>query len=172
MKNLEIELQDDKGNNWTIDLFEHSTEEAILEHINGALQEQAEQDEEHEEEEGRAKPFEEVTGFEVIDWGEVPSKFQKFDSDLEELCEALQTSSYDIEVFEAAKDCDIQLSDVDEAYAGEYASDEDFARQLAEDIGAINNNASWPNNCIDWEFAAKELMHDYSSSDGHYFRNL
>jgi hypothetical protein len=28
---------------------------------------------------------------------------------------------------------------------------EDYARELAEDIGAIDANASWPNNCIDWE---------------------
>lgn len=40
---------------------------------------------------------------------------------------------------------------------------EDYARQLAEDIGAINSDASWPNNCIDWERAANELQVDYTS---------
>lgn len=40
---------------------------------------------------------------------------------------------------------------------------EDYARQLADDIGAINAEATWPNNCIDWERAARELQTDYSA---------
>ena len=28
---------------------------------------------------------------------------------------------------------------------------ETYARELAEDIGAINSEATWPNNCIDWK---------------------
>lgn len=40
---------------------------------------------------------------------------------------------------------------------------EDYAQELAEDCGMINKNAEWPNNCIDWELAARELRHDYSS---------
>lgn len=39
---------------------------------------------------------------------------------------------------------------------------EDYAQELADDIGAINKDASWPNNCIDWERAARELQQDYS----------
>ena len=41
---------------------------------------------------------------------------------------------------------------------------EDYAQELADDIGAINSDATWPNNCIDWERAAREtangLYHD------------
>lgn len=40
---------------------------------------------------------------------------------------------------------------------------EDYARELAEDIGAIPDDASWPCTCIDWEKAARELQVDYSS---------
>jgi hypothetical protein len=40
---------------------------------------------------------------------------------------------------------------------------EDYAREFADDIGAINSDASWPNTCIDWEKAASELQMDYSS---------
>lgn len=40
---------------------------------------------------------------------------------------------------------------------------EDYARQFAEDIGAIPNDASWPCTCIDWERAARELAMDYTS---------
>jgi len=42
---------------------------------------------------------------------------------------------------------------------------QDYAQQLAEDIGAVDTNATWPNNCIDWEHAARELRYDYSSVD-------
>lgn len=42
---------------------------------------------------------------------------------------------------------------------------EEYARELAEDIGAINRDASWPNNCIDWKQAASELETDYSAVD-------
>ncbi len=40
-----------------------------------------------------------------------------------------------------------------------------YAEKLADDIGAIDRNASWPVNCIDWEQAARELQQDYSSVD-------
>jgi hypothetical protein len=48
---------------------------------------------------------------------------------------------------------------------------EDYARELAEDIGAISPNAQWPNTCIDWERAARELAMDYTSVDflGHSY---
>ena len=39
----------------------------------------------------------------------------------------------------------------------------DYAQELAEDIGAVNADASWPNNCIDWKQAARELQMDYST---------
>lgn len=40
---------------------------------------------------------------------------------------------------------------------------ENYAQQLAEDIGAIPDDAQWPANCIDWERAARELQVDYTS---------
>ncbi|MGH9972150.1 MAG: hypothetical protein ACREBG_30770 [Pyrinomonadaceae bacterium] len=40
-----------------------------------------------------------------------------------------------------------------------------YAQELAEDIGAINKYATWPNNCIDWEQATRDLQMDYSSVD-------
>ena len=42
---------------------------------------------------------------------------------------------------------------------------EDYAQELAEDIGAVKRDASWPNNCIDWAQAARELKMDYFSVD-------
>ena len=40
---------------------------------------------------------------------------------------------------------------------------QDYAEQLAEDIGAIDSNTTWPLYHIDWEAAADSLKMDYSS---------
>lgn len=42
---------------------------------------------------------------------------------------------------------------------------EDYARQLADDIGAIPADAGWPTWYIDWEAAADALRVDYTSID-------
>lgn len=42
---------------------------------------------------------------------------------------------------------------------------EEYAEQLADDIGAIDASASWPVNCIDWAQAARELQMDYTPVD-------
>lgn len=41
----------------------------------------------------------------------------------------------------------------------------DYAAELADDIGAIDRNATWPLNCIDWDKAASELQMGYGSAD-------
>jgi hypothetical protein len=38
---------------------------------------------------------------------------------------------------------------------------QDYAEQLASDIGAISDDAKWPLTHIDWEAAAEELKQDY-----------
>ena len=51
---------------------------------------------------------------------------------------------------------------------------EDYAREFAQDIGAISNDVDWPNTCIDWEWAARELRIDYTEVNfdgvGYLFR--
>lgn len=42
---------------------------------------------------------------------------------------------------------------------------EEYAQELAEDIGAIDRDASWPLYCIDWEQAARGLAMDYTEFD-------
>ena len=46
----------------------------------------------------------------------------------------------------------------------------EYAKELADDIGAIPNT-NWPLNCIDWDQAARELRYDYSevTIDGQTF---
>ena len=38
----------------------------------------------------------------------------------------------------------------------------EYAEQLAEDMGAIDRECSWPVSHIDWEAAAGELLQDYT----------
>ena len=40
-----------------------------------------------------------------------------------------------------------------------------YAQELAEEIGAVDADAKWPNNCIDWDYAARELRYDYTGVD-------
>ncbi len=100
---------------------------------------------------------------EAIELGIAPNEVEDYIS--------LIDGGMDKEVIEAAIECDVQLCNVEEAYQGEYRSDEDFAEDFAEQLGFEYPN-TWPNNCIDWEHAAKELMYDYSESNGYYFRNF
>lgn len=48
---------------------------------------------------------------------------------------------------------------------------ETYARELAEDIGAVRSDAEWPIRHIDWEAAANELLDDYSevTLEGHRY---
>ena len=67
---------------------------------------------------------------------------------------------------------DDDLSDIEEAYCGEFGSDEDFAMDIAESTGSMPKDMSWPLNHIDWEMAARDLMMDYFEIEGHYFRSM
>ena len=40
-----------------------------------------------------------------------------------------------------------------------------YAQELAEETGAVDADAKWPNNCIDWDHAARELQYDYTGVD-------
>jgi septal ring factor EnvC (AmiA/AmiB activator) len=42
---------------------------------------------------------------------------------------------------------------------------EEYAEQLAYDIGAVDPKAHWPTNHIDWEAAAESLQQDYTAVD-------
>lgn len=75
-------------------------------------------------------------------------------------------------VVEAGLSCGISPGDIEESYAGQFASDKDFAMETADQLGLIKPDNAWPYTCIDWEWAAQELMHDYCEENGYYFRNL
>lgn len=90
---------------------------------------------------------------------------------ISEFAEHYYSSYYDVDVFEAARDCGIQFSDIDECYQGEHDSDEDFVQEIVEENGWISKDfPSWI--YIDWESTARDVMYDYEESNGHYFRNI
>ena len=92
---------------------------------------------------------------------------------IEELQEEYGLQNYDTSMIQAFIACfgADDLSSFEESYSGQFDSDEDFARDMAENIGETIAT-HWPHYCIDWEYAARELMYDYCESDGYYFRNF
>jgi antirestriction protein len=111
----------------------------------------------------------------ILDFDGIPDRFiskGKLDPEYFEFIEAVDNSSYDEDVFLAGLDCGLSLDQIEEAYQGFYHSDEDFAQELADQLGYIDRNVSWPYTCIDWEHAARELMYDYVCTESHYFRNV
>lgn len=97
-----------------------------------------------------------------------------FDSKtISQIIELAQLDDEQREITEAFIDCfggDLQqaLNNYKDAYVGQYNSDEDFAEEMAEQMG-YETPSGWPYNCIDWERAARDLMFDYSESNGYYF---
>ena len=65
---------------------------------------------------------------------------------------------------------DDALDNFEEAYQGQWDSDEEFVQQLLEDIGDVPDN--FPGYVhIDWERTAHDVMMDYTEQDGYYFRD-
>jgi len=144
------------GQDFEINLCDYSKESDILDSINETIT-QGDRDAEL------------ATSFEVTDWQDVPENCRHMDVAMD-LADYYGNSYQDLDVFEAAREAGIDFSNVDDSYQGEYKSDIDFAQETADQLGAVDKNASWPMTCINWEQAAKELMYDYSEANGHYFR--
>jgi antirestriction protein len=96
------------------------------------------------------------------------------DGEKEKLRDLLDKGYFDEEAIEAAISLGISLNDFEEAYSGKFSNDAEFAENMAEELGDIPQAGSseWPLYCIDWAYAAKELMYDYAEESGYYFRNL
>jgi len=91
---------------------------------------------------------------------------------LEEVVRLIERSNYDIEALQAWLELgNDNFDDFEEAYQGEYSTDEDFAEQLCTECGDIPDEL--PSYIhIDWEWTAREIMMDYVEENGYYFRNL
>jgi hypothetical protein len=120
--------------------------------------------------------FEDITqedcDFEIhIDDGDLEDLGISNSDELYEFCDIFYSdnNSYEIEVFQAAYECDIPFEDIDEMYQGQWDDDETFVMRLLEDTGMIPSDL--PNFIrIDWETTAENVMDDYVEHRGHYFR--
>lgn len=70
-----------------------------------------------------------------------------------------------------AEDLEDFYSDAEDAYQGDYTSDEAFAEDMADGLGFTQSD-EWPARHINWTAAADELMQDYWSKEGLYFRSF
>lgn len=91
---------------------------------------------------------------------ELYEKRQEIDVELEELQEQLDPlEALEVEGSSISSDWEYGEALIADSYFQEYAQD------LAEDLGYINKEVSWPYTCIDWEQAANDLKQDYSCVD-------
>lgn len=115
----------------------------------------------------------------IIDSRDVISRIADLESELERVHEGADTN-HDFEVWLEIDDSDEarelkalrSLAEEAEGYCSDWKHGEalirdsyfeDYARELATDIGAISGEEKWPCDCIDWERAARELRMDYTS---------
>jgi antirestriction protein len=65
------------------------------------------------------------------------------------------------------------LTDVEEAYCGEYRNGTEFAEELVDDTGMLSNVPDNIRFYFDYEAFGRDLfMGDYWIEDGHVFRNF
>lgn len=134
-----------------------------------------------------ASPFLGAEEYAIHDWDGIPSSFGEWpdwDAVAAYVGAMADLDDSDREAF-AAYIADIGASvDSDsldgfrEAYNGCHRSGEDFAAELADEIGAVPESPVWPCSHIDWEAAWRdlEICGDYWGEHGahgfHVFRNL
>lgn len=115
--------------------------------------------------------------YQVASYEDIPDKLMAADGPSSKAWDYLEAMASDNsrcepEVYWAAESLGIPAYNVREAYQGQFNSDEEFAQNLADDLGLVPDDLSWPCSCIDWERAARELLQDYAEEGGMYFRNL
>lgn len=106
------------------------------------------------------------------------TNINKVEDELDTARIELSDAEYDIEIwnddYKEELDNLKKLAEECEGYSSDWKYGEtlirdsyfvEYAEQLADDIGAIDNNAKWPLNHIDWEAAAEELQYDYTMID-------
>jgi hypothetical protein len=87
---------------------------------------------------------------------------------LGELCEAMKEAqdAFGEPEKEELKELERLENEIDDFMHGATLVHENYfkkyAEQYADDIGAIDRNAKWPVNCIDWDEAAEQLRSDFS----------
>ena len=90
-----------------------------------------------------------------------------------EVREDLKTDGVEEEVINAYASLvgEEYIKDVEEAYQGQWGSDEEFVQQLLEDTGDLPQDLPFYIH-IDWTSTVRDIMMDYMVKDGYYFRCL
>lgn len=91
--------------------------------------------------------------------------------------ESLDATHLDAEVIDAYLDNmgtygGVDISDIEDAYYGEFDDFTDFAHHLMEDTGDLEQIPSNLRYYFDFEAYGRDLSHDFFESNGHFFRNL
>jgi antirestriction protein len=111
--------------------------------------------------------------FIVVDYEGIPSPLMgqwDIDSNYGDWLEACE--EHGAEVVNAATELDIPFDKIDEAYAGTASSDVEFAEELADSIGLLDEFPDNLKRYFDMEAFATDLMrNDYNEHNGHYFHN-
>lgn len=66
---------------------------------------------------------------------------------------------------------DGDFEDAQDAFCGQFESDEDFARDMLDNTGGLDAIPDNLRHYFDYEMFARDLMFDYSASNGYYFTN-
>lgn len=114
----------------------------------------------------------------IIDVRDIIARVEELESEIEDYAESMtdwQANADNVEELESLQSIlnDLKGNGGDEQWRGDWypvtliREDyfQDYAQELAEDVGAIDHTAKWPANCIDWERAAHELLMDYTSTE-------
>lgn len=96
---------------------------------------------------------------EVIERIETLSALDADEITEDEAEELTKLQAFAAEAVDYSQDWEYGATLIHESYFTQYAE------ELAQDIGAINSEASWPLTYIDWEAAADALKMDYTTVD-------
>ena len=106
------------------------------------------------------------------DFEEFPKRYYSESYINSDLWEWLALDDNEKDILEAYLECfgyDGTIEDAMKAYQGKYTNDIDFTMDLLESCGDIPQDLpSYVH--IDWEGTARDIMMDYSSANGFYFR--
>ena len=94
----------------------------------------------------------------IFDSRDVVARIEELDPDVAPLTEDETEERAILVAFMEEQDA----ADYGEAFIAEWHF-EDYARELAEDLGTIDADANWPLTYIDWPAAARALQQDYTS---------
>ena len=119
--------------------------------------------------------------FEVMDHQLIPkscANAKEFYDNAEQLAELHNTGELALLVILAGVLDPAGLMSLDElaeyhqnSYYGEHDTDKNFAEHYADEVGDTASVPEHMRNYIDYDYYAKELLYDFMSEAGHYWRN-